>query len=187
MQSYKNTAEAKTAAAATAEKNAKDVQTKYDELNKTTAKTYKGSPTYGSLTFNYPRSWSVYDGANSGEPLNLYFYPDVVPATDSNANYFLRVELLSSDYAQVLSQFSSSITDGSIKASAYLPPKMKSVANVQAGTKLDGDLSRGDGNNQPGSMVIMKLRDKTLQISTLSPDGIKDFNSLVLDSLTFVP
>jgi len=60
---------------------------------------------------------------------------------------------------------------------------MVGVTNVQPGTRLDGTLDQ-DTN---GSMVIIKVRDKTLQIYTESNDYLGDFNDTILSSLNFAP
>ena len=44
-----------------------------------------------------------------------------------------------------------------------------------------------NGNGQTGAMLIIPVRDKTLQIYTESSDYLSDFNNIVLPSLTFVP
>ena len=78
-QDYKNNSDAKSAAAvAAAEKTqAATLQAQYDQQAKSPYKIYTGSSTYGSITFNYPKTWSAYvDETSSGEPLNAYFYPN---------------------------------------------------------------------------------------------------------------
>ena len=102
MQSYKTDSDKKSAAAvAAAEKTqAASLQAKFDELSKSPNKTFT-SPTYGSISFNYPRSWSAYaDTTGQTEPINAYFQPDVVPGIQSKTAFALRVELLSTDYSQ---------------------------------------------------------------------------------------
>jgi len=36
-------------------------------------------------------------------------------------------------------------------------------------------------------MLIIRVRDKTLKISTQSNDYLNDFNNIILSSLTFAP
>ncbi len=185
-QDYKDNSDKKSAAAVAAAKTAQaaDLQKQFADQQKSPYKTYKGSPTYGSVSFNYPNTWSGYvDESATNEPINGYFYPGIVPGLQSKAAYALRVELVDSDYSSVLGQHDSEIKDGSAKASAYIPPKMVGAANVQPGTRLDGALDSGTS----GSMVIIKVRDKTLQVYTQSNDFLNDFNNTVLPSLTFAP
>ncbi|MEX1995298.1 MAG: hypothetical protein WD887_00775 [Candidatus Saccharimonadales bacterium] len=182
---YKNNADQKIAVAVkdAEAKQAIRLQQEFAEAAKSPYRTYKGSVTYGTVAFAYPKSWSVYGAAASSEqPIDAYFHPDQVPPLDSEAAYGLRVELTDSEYSDALSEFDSSITDGSVKAKAYIPPKMKGVANMQPGTRLDGAI----GTDQQGSMVILRVRDKTLKLYTLSTGFRTDFDR-VLASLTFVP
>ena len=185
-QDFKNNSDTKSAVAVeTAKKTqAAQLQSQFAEQQKLPYKTYKGSTTYGSVSFNYPNPWSGYvDESASSEPINGYFYPGIVPGLQSKAAYALRVELVDTDYSSVLNQHDSQIKDGSTKASAYIPPKMVGAANVQPGTRLDGALD----SSANGSMVIIKVRDKTLQVYTQSNDFLNDFSNVVLPSLTFAP
>jgi hypothetical protein len=152
-------------------------------------KNFAGPPTYGSVNFNYPKNYSAYvDETNSNEPINGYFYPDVVPGLQSNTSFALRVELIAQSYNDLLDQFSGNITTGQLTASAYVPPKMQGIKNVQPGTRLDGVVGTDQqGNSQNGSIVLIPVRDKTLKIYTQSTDFLNDFNNVILPSLTFVP
>jgi hypothetical protein len=189
MLDYKNNSDQKAAAAvASSKKQITDqLQAQFDQQSKQPYKTFTGSPTFGSITFNYPKSWSAYvDSTDSNEPINGYFHPDVVPGVNSKTAYALRVELVSDDYSQVLQNFQSSASQGGLTAKAYVPPKMQGAANVTAGTYLSGQINPQD-QTQIGNMVIIKVRDKTLEIYSESAAFADDFNNTVLSSLTFVP
>ena len=185
---YKNNVNSKIAVAVTAAQKtqAAALNAKYTAAAAAPYKTFTGSSTYGSITFSYPKTYSAYvDTTDTNEPINGYFYPDTVPGIQSGAAFALRVELSENDYATVVSQYNSQITDGTVTSAAYVPPKMVGVANVTTGTLLTGAISQDA--TQTGAMLIIKVRDKTLQIYTESPDFESDFNSIVLPSLTFVP
>lgn len=190
MKHYKNDTDAivnqAVAKAETAQKTKLDAD--FAEQEKSPNKTFKGPATFGTITFNYPKTWSAYvDQSNATEPINGYFYPDVVPSTQQSSTtptaFALRVELVSTDYAQIVKQFDAQVKLGKVKAVAYIPPKMVGVTNVQTGTRFDGSITQ----YLTGSLVVIKVRDKTLEISTQSSDFLKDFNSTILPSLTFVP
>ncbi len=183
---YKDNSDKKVAAAVkVAEaKGAADQQAKDAEANKQPYKTYNGSPTYGSVSFNYAKTWSgLVDTSQSDAPINGYFYPDVIPGIATTTPMALRVELVADDYASVISQYESNVSSGDVKASAYIPPKMQGVEHVTSGLRFDGKLD----DNKQGSMVIIKVRDKTLKISTESKDFVNDFHTTVPPSLTFLP
>lgn len=189
MNGYKTKSDQKAAAAVAAANKqlSAQLQAQFDEQNKSPNKTFHGSPTYGSVTFNYPKTWSAYvDTSNSSEPINAYFNPNEVPGVQSKTAYALRVELLNSDYSQIVSQFNSAITEGNLTSKAYLPPRLKGVTNVAPGVYLSGHVNSQD-QTQNGYMVAIKVRDKTLEIYTESADYQNDFNNTVLASLSFAP
>lgn len=188
-QDYKNKSDAKVQTAviaAIAEQKQSDQQTAA-QAAKAPYKTFTGSATYGSITFSYPKTYSAYnDTTSSDTPINAYFYPDVVPSPQANVSYALRLELTSQTYADVLNGYSSQISDGSIKALAYVPSKLKGVANVSAGTILTGAIST-ENNDARGTLMLIKVRDKTLKIYDESPNFDADFTNIILPSLTFTP
>ncbi len=189
-QDYKKNVTPKINAAVTAAKTAQtnDDKKRFDEEAKNPNKTYTSSPTYGAISFKYPKTWSAYvDETNAQEPINGYFYPDRVPGTQSTAAFAVRVELISMSYDQVLQQFTSQIKLGTVKAAAYVPPKMVGKVNVQPGTRLDGAIAKNQAATLQGSMVVITVRDKVLEISTQSPTFMADFNDIVLASLAFTP
>lgn len=190
-QDFKNKSDTKVATAVAATKKAEDAKLNQQvaEQLKKPYKTYTGSSTFGSVSFSYPLTYSAYvDTSNTSQPIEGYFQPDVVPGIQSTTAFALRVELTSTAYNQLLSQFSSNIQQGTTTTTAYVPPKMAGVKNVQPGTLLTGAVVQGQQDTaQKGAMVIIPVRDKTLQIYTESTDYLSDFNNIILPSLTFVP
>jgi hypothetical protein len=166
-QTYKNKSDQQVAAAVAAAKKAQaiELQNQFAEQSKQPYATFHGSPTYGSLSFNYPKTWSAYvDTTSTSEPINAYYYPSQVPGL----------------------QFSPLIKQGKITAKAYVPPKMQGVTNVVTGTYLTGQFNNQNAA-QNVNMVVIKVRDKTLEIYTESSEFLNDFNNAVLSSLSFAP
>lgn len=160
------------------------LKAQFDEEAKSPTKTYSGPSTYGSVSFSYPKTWSSYvDESSATQPVSGFFHPNQVPSLQSKTAFALRMELSSVSYSSELQKYSQQIKLGTLKATAFIPPKMTAAANVQPGTRLDGALS----TTQKGSMAIIKIRDKTLKIYTESADFTSDFNNIVLPSLTFTP
>lgn len=190
-QDYKNNSDKKVeeAVAASKTRQSEELQAQFDEKSKSPYKEFKGSSTYGSISFKYPKTWSAYvDETNQSEPINAYFYPEQVPGVQSSTAFALRLELVNTAYSQVVSQFSSQFSSGGIKATAYTPPKMEKTANVQPGTRFDGVIGQtSQGGKVIGSLVAMTVRDKTMLISTQSNTFLSDFNNVILPSLTFAP
>jgi hypothetical protein len=186
VQDYKKNTDKKVsqAVAAKSQQLQTQAQNAFDAVN---TYQYQGSSTYGSVSFRYPKTWSGYvDTTSTSEPINGYFQPGVVPGISGHTAYALRVELLSSDYSQIVQQLQSNVKQGTVTASAYVPPMMNGAANLQPGVLLKGQINSSD-STQNGTMLVIKVRDKTLQISTQSPDYQNDFNNIVLPSLTFAP
>jgi len=61
-------------------------------------------------------------------------------------------------------------------------PKVPSVA----GTRLSGQIF-SSSKAAPGTIVLVPMRDKTLEIWTESNDYLPDFNTYILPNLSFSP
>lgn len=187
-QDYKSNSDKKAAEAVEAAKKsqAQELQAKFDEEAKKPNLNYKGPVAYGSVSFDYPKTWSAYVDEGDDRPINGYFHPKIVPAIDSATAYALRVELVNTAYADVVEQYNSLVTAGKLKSRAYIPPKMENTANVLPGLKLEGDLGDSQAAKN-GQMVIIQVRDKTLKIYAESSEFLGDFNNTILPSLIFSP
>lgn len=187
-QDYKNNSDQKAAQAvekAKAEQE-KQLQAKFDEEYKKPNTSYKGPASFGSVAFDYPKTWSAYVIEGDGQPINGYFHPSVVPGIDSGAAYALRLEIVDLPYSQVVEEYNSLISSGQLTAKAYIPPKMEGNTGVQPGLRLDGEVDQGESPKR-GSLVIIQVRDKTLKIYTQSENFLNDFNNTILPTLTFSP
>jgi type II secretory pathway pseudopilin PulG len=92
MQDYKNNSDKKSIAAVAASKQTitAQLQAQFDEQSKSPYKVFKGAPDTGSISFNYPKTWSGYNDTSS-EPINAYFYPDIVPSTQGKTAFALHM------------------------------------------------------------------------------------------------
>jgi hypothetical protein len=182
-QDYKNNTDKKIAAAVQVAKQqtatAKDNQ--FTQEEKKPLKDFNGPEAYGSLDIKYPKTWSGYviQDSTSSIPINGYFYPGVVPGVLNGAIFALQVQVVSTPYANTLSQFDALIQSESVQASPFALPKVPSVV----GTRLDGQISVG----QQGSLILLPLRNQTLEISTDAPQFVSDFNNLILPNFLFSP
>lgn len=184
-QDYKNNSDAKVAAAVEADKQAVQAADakQYAEAAKSPIKTYVGPDAYGSVHISYPKTWSAYIDTNSSSfPLDAYFHPDFVPSIQSKQTYNLRVQIVAQPYDSEMNRYKTNITSGKITAVPYSLPKVPSVV----GTKLSGAVLQSD-QAAPGTMVLLPVRDKTLEVWTESNDYLGDFNTYVLPNLTFAP
>ncbi len=160
------------AAVATAKRDqASTDEAKFAQREKEPNRQFSGPDDFGRLTFDYPKTWSVYvadDGSQSGNYM-AYLNPVSVPQVGGDAQRFaLRVQIQSQDYNSVVGQYDSLIQAGQLKSSS-------TSANGQTGTRLDGSFS----DNIRGAAVMYKLRDKTISIFTDANTFLPDFNTII--------
>lgn len=182
-QDYKNNADklvaaaVKKAEAATSAK--KDAE--FAEAQKSPLRTYTAPEEYGAIAISYPKTWSAYIDVKSGssKPVDAYFSPDFVQAIAASNIYALRLQVLSNTYENELKTYDAFIKQGTLKAVAFTPKK---VSGAAVGTRLDGSIS----TTKKGSVVLLKVRDKTVKIWTENTTYQADFEA-VLDNLTYQP
>jgi hypothetical protein len=180
---YKNNSDKKSAVAVAKAVKAEDAvkDKEFAEKEKNPLKAYDGPATYGTLHIMYPKTWSAFisEKSNATTPIDGYLHPNFVPGLDSGTNYALRIRIVSKQYAEDLKQFDSLVKKGTVKVSAYQLPKVPSVT----GSRVDGEIVKG----QKSSMVLLPLRDKTVEISTQSAEFLNDFDNIILPNFSFIP
>lgn len=163
------------------ESTIKDKQ--FAEEEKNPLRSYQGPAEFGSLFVAYPKTWSAYiDDRGNGSTASVdgYFYPGAVPSvTSANSVFALRVKVVNQTYESALAPLRKPQQAGTIKVEPYALPKVPSVVGV----KVTGQIKKGT----EGTLVLLPLRDKSIQISTEGTEFIKDFNENILPNLTFVP
>jgi hypothetical protein len=183
---YKNNSDKKVAVAVAQARKDEDIikDKAFVEAEKQPLTGYDGPEAYGSVHVDYPKTWSVYihSAANGTQPLDSFFNPRFVPSVqDQNSVFALRVQVLQQQYTQVVNSFSNGVKQGTLTVTPYSLPKVPQATGVRA----DGILHPGKKNT--GSMVVMPLRDKTIEIWTENAQSINDFNTIILPNLTFQP
>lgn len=182
---YKNNVDKKVADAVTAAKQdqQKADAAQYAEDVKNPLKTHVGPEQFGAVSVQYPKTWSAYiieHTGNSGTAMNDYFSPDVVPdTTDQTSAYALRIQVLQTSYNSAMGQFASLVAAKKVTVTPYNLPKVPGVV----GSRVDGQIAA----NKQGSMIVLPLRNMTLQISSEAPIYQDDFNKIILPNLTFSP
>lgn len=177
-QDYKNNSDQKVAAAVeVAKKNtAAQKDNEYLEKEKYPLKSFTGPGDLGAITVVYPKTWSAY--IDTSDNNRFIFNPDIVSAA-SDALYALKVSIDTQSYDQAIQQYESQVQLGAATAKAYSLPKVPSVV----GLRFDGEIESG----KPGALVILPLRDKTIEILCEVPDNLPDFNKIILPNLSFNP
>ena len=183
-QDYKNNVDAKIrVAVATADTQAatnEKAQLAQDE--KQPYYSYQGPPQYGSISFQYPRTWSAYvNDSGGGEALiDGYFMPPILSSvSDQTANFALRVQVINRSYAQSLQSVVGE--SHTITSTAYSLKLVPSVVGVEA----SGPLSVAQGS--VATMVILPDRTNTIEIWTDGVTYLNDFNTVVLPTFSFSP
>lgn len=172
----KNNVDTKIAAAVADAKQQqiKTDQSTFAQQEKSPTRQIVGPADLGQVTLSYPKNWSVYiDRNGTNNSYEAYYYPLAVPPTNGGTAYALRVSVLNTPYDTALGGFNDSIKSGKLTAQPV------TAAGVD-GIRLDGTFA----NNFKGAMVIFKIRDKTLEVSTQSQDFVNDFNDII-KTLTF--
>lgn len=159
-------------AVATAKKEQADAdELKFAAREKDPNRQFAGPDDYGRLTFDYPKTWSVYineDGSGNGDAFQAYLNPVTVPPVNENTQYAIRVIIEQVDFDEVVSDYDKMVGEGLLKTSSV-------TINGQPGTRLDGNFSE----DIRGSAVVFKIRDKTVTIRTDANTFKSDFDKLI--------
>lgn len=138
---------------------------------------FSGPIDYGSLSFEYPKTWSVYiaKDATKGGDFEAYFNPGEIEPVSSSTINALRVTVKDSAFDSEVKRYESNIRNG--KLSLETRNVGGTLANVYTGELPTGGLV--------GIVAMFKLRDKTVFIQTDAELFSQEFYKL-LDTVTFV-
>lgn len=181
MQENKTNLDKKIAAATevAVQKAESDKDAEFAELEKNPFRKYTGSQTYGTLTFEFPKSWNAYVEEKSRDVLlNFYAHPGVIPGLGDNVNFAFRTQIIDTPYQKKLDEFEKSQKNGDVTIEPYRLPKVDGVLGVMIKGKVSKD--------KQGQMVLVPQRDKTFMFWTESPEYAADFGK-ILETLTFIP
>jgi hypothetical protein len=159
------------AAVVIAQKDQADAdEEKFTQREKEPNRQFVGPDDYGRVTFDYPKTWSVYidNDASSGGTYKAYLNPLTVPTISTSQQFALRVTIEQKDYDKTLDSYASLVKKGDLKSSSV-------TADDNIGTRLDGAFTK----DIHGSAVIFKIRDKTLTIRTDANTFKADFDALI--------
>jgi len=180
---YKNNVDEKVATAVEVAKKetATEKDNEFIEREKQPLKEYAGPSSFGSVKIKYPKTWSAYvsEKGSGNTDLDGYFHPNFVPGTTSDASYALRLQVVNRTFDEEAKRFDNDVRGGKTRARPY------QAANVTGavGLRFEGDI----GEQKQGTLILLKLRDKTLRIWTEADQYKNDFEKNVLQNLTFSP
>lgn len=154
-------------------------EAEFAEREKDPNRVYTGSSTFGTLSFAFPKTWSVFtEEKDAGTILDYYSSPFLVRGTGAENSFALRAQILDSNYDKELDKFEQGIKKGAVTVAAYVLAKVPNVLGV----RIVGEITK----EKQGVMVILPLRDKTIRIWTESTDFIADFDKII-ESASFIP
>ena len=154
------------------------MEAKFLEDEKYPYKTFAGPIDYGELTFEYPKTWSVYvaAAADAGGDFNAYFNPIQVDAVGKDTINALRVTIRNKSFEDVAAEYQKAME----KKDSNLTVEATTVAGVAA-NRYTGTIP---GTDLSGIIVIFKIRDKTVIMQTDSMLFQAEFDKL-LETIKF--
>jgi hypothetical protein len=167
---------------AVAVEQAKKAQSEQDNANfvaeqKKQTLTYTGPSDLGSVTFDYQKTWSVYLAKSGSKDSDfvLQLNPVLVNG-DSSVEPAVTVSVINDSYDETVLSYQNQVDKGKLRATPV------TISGSQ-GIRFDGELSSSVAN---GSLVVLKIRDKSLTIQLGVADYQADY-AAILKSLTFKP
>jgi hypothetical protein len=158
-------------AVAEARKDQSDIESaKFAEREKEPNRQFVGPDDYGRLTFDYPKTWSVYvakDVAEGGAYL-AYLNPVTVPPVSEKQQFGLRVTIEQSDYDKVIKTYQARVDKGDLRSGVF-------AANGNSGVRFDGNFTK----DIRGAAVVLKVRDKTVTLRTDADTFKPDFENII--------
>ena len=156
--------------------NTAELEAEFTEREKYPYKAFTGPADYGSVSFEYPKTWNVYvakDAANGGD-FEAYFNPgEVQPVSTSTINA-LRITITTGSFDDEIRSFENHVKSGRLTLATRNIGS--AVANVYS-----GQLS----NTMQGIVTLFKLRDKVVTIQTDAMIFSEEYYKL-LDTITII-
>lgn len=165
-------------AVASAKKTQSDQDEKaFLEREKLPTREFVGPDDLGRVSFQYPKTWSVYIASNgTAGKYEAYLNPGTVPTVSASQPYATRVTIEDKKYEDSLKSYESKVAKKDLTSSPI-------TIGSFSGIRLDGAFTK----ERTGSAVIFKVRDKTLTIASDAVTFRTDFDNTILKSLSFNP
>ncbi len=156
--------------------NTTKMEEEFLEREKYPYKNFMGPIDYGSLTFEYPKTWSVYvaKDATSGGDFEAYLNPGEVEPVSNQTINALRVTIRNTSFDQATRSYDNYLRNGRLTLSTRNVGG--ALANIYVG-ELPSSIH--------GVLAMFKLRDKTVMLQTDADVFAAEFYKL-LDTVSFV-
>jgi hypothetical protein len=146
---------------------------KFTEREKTPTKQFTGPSDYGSISFYYPKTWSVYvdsDGTNNSNFV-AYFAPEQVnPLKDKDSRYALRFTIMNKQSEDVMKSYDNQVKKNELKASVFNADDMRI-----SGTLYEGQINK----TMRGIVLVVKVNNMTAILQTDAEVYRADFEALI--------
>lgn len=158
--------------------NTMELELEFAEREKDPYRDFAGPADYGGLSFEYPKTWSVYVAADAskGGDYQAYFNPIEVNTVSKDTINALRLTIRDAAFDTVAAEYQRYLERQNSNLSVQAVTVAGTAANRYTGTIPDTSLN--------GIIVIFKIRDKTAVLQTDSLLFESDFNKL-LESVQF--
>lgn len=156
---------------------ATELEAEFAEREKYPYLIFTGPADYGSLSFEFPKTWNVYiakDASNGGD-FEAYLNPGEVQPVSTTTINALRVTIKDQAFDTAIRSYDSYVNSGKLTLNTRLIGG-STIANVYTGELM---------SQLHGVMAAFKLRDKTVMLQTDASIFSDEFYRL-LDTVQFV-
>lgn len=156
--------------------NTTKLENEFLEREKYPYKTFSGPADYGSVSFEFPKTWNTYialDAVNGGN-FEAYLNPGEVQPVSQQTINALRVQILNQTFENTARNYDGLVKNNQLTVTTRTIGN--TVANVYVGTLPSG---------LRGIVTIFKVRDKTVLLQTDAELFAEEYYRL-LDTVTFV-
>lgn len=152
--------------------NTEKLNAEFEIARKDPYREFLGPEDYGSLSFKYPQTWSVYiaKDASKGGDFEAYMNPVEVEAPSNTTINALRVTIRDTAIDSVVQTYENFVKNGKMAFST------RQVGGVTANLYV-GELP--SGNKMRGAVCVFKLRDKTVILQTDAEVFLEEFYRLL--------
>ncbi len=168
------------ATAEAVDENTNKLEKEFAEREKSPLRSFTGPEDYGSLSFDYPKTWGIYveSDASKGNNYVAYFNPiQVDPLSDKSSIYALRLTITNTSFEKMTETYQKYLTAKGANLTVDPITINGTVANRYTGNIPGTEDFRG-------YIVLIKIRDKCAILQTDSYLFEADYNKL-LESIEF--
>ena len=152
------------------------LESEFEEKEKYPYKVFTGPTDLGELSFEYPKTWSLYvqSSANRGGDYAAYLNPGQVNVVQEDTVMALRVSIKGTLFDQAISEYAEKVRSGDMTLST-------TVVNGNNVNVYTGKMN----NEYQGIICVFKLRDKTVVLQTDSTSVFSDDFYRILKTVKF--